>query len=188
MSGNKADDAKAEQGVATGAFTGLVSGLNALGSLLVLAMVVLINIEAFSRTVLHAPFEGIIELIEIGIVAIVFLQLADATRRGTLTRSDGLIGLLMTRRPTVGLSLAILIDLLAAAFMGLILYGSYPLLIEAWREGHYVGVQHVFTAPKWPIKLIIVVGCIVTMIQFLIFAAGHWNALRRHSAPHAKAG
>jgi TRAP-type C4-dicarboxylate transport system permease small subunit len=160
-------------------FTGLVGGLNAAGSLLVLAMVVMINIEAFSRTLLNAPFEGVIELIEIGIVAVVFLQLADATRKGVLTQSDGLLNWALARSPRLGHMLAGLIDIAAAAFMGLILYGSLPLLGEAWREGHYVGVQHVFTAPTWPIKLVIVVGCIVTMVQLAVLAASHFARARQ---------
>jgi TRAP-type C4-dicarboxylate transport system permease small subunit len=160
-------------------FDPFVTGLNALGSLLIVALVILINIEAFSRTVLNAPFEGVIELIEIGIVAIVFLQLGDATRRGVLTRSDGLFNRLMAQRPQVGRALGAVIELLGVVFMGLVLWGSLPLLAESWTEGHYVGVQHVFTAPTWPVKLVIVIGCVVTLLQFLIVAARYLRLLAR---------
>lgn len=153
-----------------------VSGLNALGSLLIVALVVLINIEAFSRSFLNRPFEGVIELIEIGIVGIVFLQLADATRKKILTQSDGLFNTLMARSPSMGRAFGVVINALGVFFMALILYGSWPLLTEAWREGHYVGVQHVFTAPTWPIKLIIVIGSLMTMIQFLLFTLSYLRA------------
>ncbi|MGE3643646.1 MAG: TRAP transporter small permease subunit [Beijerinckiaceae bacterium] len=150
-----------------------VAALNAAGSLLIVALVVLINVEAFSRSFLNRPFEGVIELIEIGIVGIVFLQLADATRKKILTQSDGLFNTLMDRSPAAGRLFGVVINLLGALFMALILYGSWPLLTEAWTEGHYVGVQHVFTAPAWPVKLIIVVGSLFTLIQFLLFTASY---------------
>lgn len=153
-----------------------VSALNALGSLLIVALVVLINIEAFSRSFLNKPFEGVIELIEIGIVGIVFLQLADATRKKILTQSDGLFNTLMQRNRMLGRAFGVAINLLGALFMALILYGSWPLLAEAWREGHYVGVQHIFTAPTWPVKLIIVIGSIMTMMQFLLFTLSYLRA------------
>ena len=165
-------------------FGGAVAGLNALGSLLIVALVVLINIEAFSRSFLNNPFEGVIELIEIGIVAIVFLQLADATRRKMLTQSDGLFGILQQKKPRIGRAMGVFINVLGIVFMALIIYGSVPLLQEAWRESHYVGVRHVFTAPVWPIKLVIVIGAAMTLAQFAIFA---WGYLRpRASEASAK--
>ena len=53
--------------------------------------------------------------------------------------------------------------------MGLILYGSIPLFIESYQSDFYIGVEGLFTAPVWPIKLIIVIGCAVTLLQFLVF-------------------
>jgi TRAP-type C4-dicarboxylate transport system permease small subunit len=152
-----------------------VSGLNALGSLLIVALVVLINLEAFSRTLFNKPFDGVIELIEISIVAIVFLQLADATRRKMLTQSDGLLHIALQRKPRIGRAMGVFINSLGVTFMALIVYGSIPLLQEAWNEGHYVGVAHVFTAPTWPIKFILVLGSTMAMIQFAIFV---WSYLR----------
>lgn len=153
----------------TSLFGKTVSGLNALGSLLIVALVILINIEAFSRSLFNKPFDGVIELIEIGIVAIVFLQLADAARRKMLTQSDGLFNLALQRKPGIGRAMGIFINLTGVFFMALIIYGSVPLLQESWNENHYVGVRHLFTAPTWPIKFIIVLGATMTMIQFAIF-------------------
>jgi TRAP-type C4-dicarboxylate transport system permease small subunit len=152
-----------------------VSGLNALGSLLIVALVVLINLEAFSRSLFNKPFDGVIELIEISIVAIVFLQLADATRRRMLTQSDGLLNIALQRKPRIGRAMGVFINSLGVVFMALIVYGSIPLLRESWNEGHYVGVAHVFTAPTWPIKFILVLGSTMAMIQFAIFT---WSYLR----------
>ena len=155
------------------ALTRLLVGLNGIGSVWIFALMVLINADAFSRTLFTAPIYGVNEMIELSIVGIVFLQLGDALRTGRLTRSDGLFRILLGRQPLIGRSLGALFDLLGAVFMGLILYGSWPLLTEAWVNDYYVGNEGVFTAPTWPIKLIIVVGCLVTMLQFVAFAIRH---------------
>ena len=38
---------------------------------------------------------------------------------------------------------------------------------------YFVGEEGLFTVPEWPIKLILVLGCAVTMLQFLKFAIRH---------------
>ena len=57
--------------------------------------------------------------------------------------------------------------------MGLVLWGSVPYFLESWANDYYVGVEGMFTAPVWPVALIIVVAVVVTMAQFLIMLAGH---------------
>jgi TRAP-type C4-dicarboxylate transport system permease small subunit len=152
-------------------FGGLVGGMNALGSAWILVLMLLINADAFGRTLFNSPIIGVIEVIQISIVGIVFMQLADSLRTGVLTRSDGLFNQLNRRRPAAGRCLSVVTHLLGAAFMGLILYGSWPSMIEAWVEDHYIGVPGMFTAPMWPVKGIIVLASAVTMIQFLLIAA-----------------
>ena len=154
-------------------FDRLVSLLNAIGSLWIFGLMVLINSEIVGRTLFNAPIQGIPEMIELSIVGIVFLQLGDATRSGRLTRSTGCIALIHGRFPRVGRSLGAAFDLLGALFMALILYGSVPLLIESIERGHYAGNIGVFTAPIWPVKTIILIGCVVTLLQFVVFAWRH---------------
>jgi TRAP-type mannitol/chloroaromatic compound transport system permease small subunit len=149
--------------------------LNSIGSIWIFALTILINTDAFGRKLFAAPINGVPEIIELSIVGIVFLQLGDATRHGRLTRSDGLFKAIQKRWPAIGRALGALFDLLGALFMSLILYGSVPLFIESVEKDFYVGVEGLFTAPVWPVKLIIVIGCIVTLLQFLVFA---WRYLR----------
>ena len=138
-----------------------------------MVLMVLINVEALGRSAFNKPIIGVIEMIEISIVGIVFMQLADALRRGVLTRSDGLFNQVMARKPAAGHVMGIITHLLGAVFMGLVIRGSVPFLIDAWEKDYYIGVEGMFTAPVWPIALIIVVGIAVTMIQFLIILADH---------------
>jgi TRAP-type C4-dicarboxylate transport system permease small subunit len=151
----------------------LLSSLNALGSVWNFALMLLINADALGRTLFAAPIDGVNEMIELSLVGIVFLQLGDATRHGRLTRSDGFANLLLRHWPAVGRVLAAFFDLAGALFMAIIVWGSTPLLIESIEEGYFVGNEGVFTAPVWPIKLVVVIGCIVTLLQFVAFARRH---------------
>ena len=160
-------------------FLAWVSGLNGIGSLLIFAIMVLINVDVLSRLLLNAPISGVTELVELSIVCIVFLQISDAIRGGKLIRSDSLHARLMTRAPAAGHALAALFDLAGALFFAAILYGSIPRLLEAWRGGYYAGNVGLFTMPVWPIRLILVVGCVTAILVFLLIAWRHLAAARK---------
>lgn len=157
-----------------GAFSTLLNGgvssLNALGSVWIFFLMILVNCDAFGRTLFNNPVEGVIEIIELSIVGIVFLQLADATRVGRLTRSDGLLNFALRRARPVGRTLGLLWETLSIVFMGIVLWGSVVLLIGSVRNDEYVGADGVFTFPEWPVKAVIVVGCAATFLQFCVFA------------------
>ncbi len=145
------------------------SVLNAVGSVWIFVLMILINCDAFGRTFLNHPIEGVIELVEMSIVAIVFLQLSDATRRGRLTRSDGLFSRILLRKPAIGRTMGALFDLLGILFMAIIIYGTLPLLTEAVDESLYFGTEGVFTAPRWPVYFVIILGGFITLMQFATF-------------------
>ena len=180
--GSDPNGARVEKGLAPpqgGAFTlvlnGILTGMNTLGSAWILVLILLINADALGRTFFVAPIDGVIEVIELSLVGIIFLQLGDATRRGRLTRSDGFFSLVQQRRPKIGRAIGVAFDLMGALFMAIIVYGSFPLLVESVEEDFYVGVQGLFAVPVWPVKLVIVIGATVTALQFLSFA---WRYIR----------
>ena len=172
-------------GALSAAFDRVLSGLNAIGSLWILALMVLINFDAFGRTLFARPINGVIEMIELSIVGIVFLQLGDATRRGRLTRSDGFFNLVLVRRPRIGRYMGAAFDLLGAVFMAAIVAGSIPLLMDSIEHDYYVGNEGVFTFPVWPVKTIILIGCVIAALQFLIFA---WRYLAGRDARRSAEG
>lgn len=149
--------------------------LNVMGALLVVGLLVLVNADALGRTFFSAPILGVIELVELSLVAIVFLALGDAIRAGRLTRSEGLLTLLRDRAPRVARALRVVFDLIAAAFLGLIVVGGVPRAIESYEQGEFKGTAQLFTAPEWPVKLIIVVGSIAGILSFLVLV---WRELR----------
>ena len=153
-----------------GWFDRLVVGLNALGSLWILLLILLITSDALGRSFFTHPIVGTHELVQISIVGIVFLQLGDAIRTGRLTRSDTFLAVLQLRTPRAGAALEAVFCLLGAAYMAIGLWGSVPLLKEAIERNSWIGNEGVFTAPVWPVKTIIVIGLAVCLVQFLRLA------------------
>lgn len=159
-------------------FSAWVSGLNGVGTILIFAIMLLINLDVLLRYLFNAPVEGVTEMVELSIVCIVFLQISDAIRAGRLTRSDGLYSRITRHAPLAGHVLGVIFDLTGALFFLAILYGSLPRLVEAWRGGYYAGNVGIFTFPVWPVRLILVVGCITAMAVFLQFVRQHILAIR----------
>jgi TRAP-type mannitol/chloroaromatic compound transport system permease small subunit len=160
----------------------ILNGLNGLGSAWIFVLMILINLDAFGRTFFAHPIEGVVEIVEMSIVAIVFLQLGDATQRGRLTRSDGLFSRVLAHYPAIGRTIGALFDLLGMIFMAIVIYGTVPEMIEVVEENLYFGSEGVFTAPKWPVYLIILIGATVTLLQFVRFAYCHvWLIFQPHA-------
>ena len=161
------------RGALSSSLAWILNSLNGLGSIWIFVLTILINLDAFGRTFFAHPIEEVVEIVEMSIVAIVFLQLGDATQRGRLTRSDGLFNRILEHYPAVGRTMGDLFDLLGMIFMAIVIYGTIPEMIEVVPKNLYFGSEGVFTAPKWPVYLVILVGGTVTLLQFVRFAYCH---------------
>lgn len=161
-----------------------VAALNGAGSVWILALMLLILADVIGRGAFSAPVRGVPELVGISIVGIVFLQLAAAVAGDRLTRSDALLGQLHRRLPRLGALLEAAISLAGTAMFLVIAHVSWPLFLRSWQAGEYVGVAGYFMAPTWPIKLIMVVGCVLAALAFLQRALHHaLRVLRPGPAP-----
>ena len=147
---------------------GIAIAANIAGTLVVLALVVVVNFDIFARNILNAPFLGAVEVVQFSIVLIVFLQLPDVVRVDRLTRSDGFLFLMEGRFPRVARVMHHAINLLSAAFMALIAVAIYPQFVEMWATQDFFGVPGVFTAPWWPIKLAIFLSAGLCALLFLL--------------------
>ncbi|KPA22260.1 Tripartite ATP-independent periplasmic transporter, DctQ component [Shimia sp. SK013] len=139
---------------------------NAMGTLVVLALVVILNVDVIARGLFDAPLRGTYEIVQFSVVMIVFLQLPDVVRVDRLTRSDGFLGVIHNRRPGVAKSMRRIINAVSAIFMGLIAYVTFPEFLHMWHTQDYFGVPGLFTLPWWPVKLVIASG---TALSCLIF-------------------
>ena len=143
-------------------------GANALGTLTVLALVMVVNYDVIARGFFGAPFMGAVEVVQFSLVFIVFLQLPDVVRVGRLTRSDGFLLLIGMRMPILAMWLQRAIDAVAAIFMTLVVYAIWPQFLKMWESQDYFGVPGVFTAPWWPIKLVILASGVLCALLFII--------------------
>ena len=157
----------------------LFTAMNALGTLWILCLMVLINMDVVGRNLLSAPVRGVTEMVSLSIVGIVFLQLADTLRTGRFTRADVLMDRLKRNRPRMADALQALFHLVGLVLMLVILRASWEPLVESIEIREYVGAIGAFQAPVWPERLITLVGLGSTALCFGLLA---WMDLRRMAA------
>jgi hypothetical protein len=178
---------------------------NAVGTLTVLVLVVVMNIDIVARGVFHAPFLGVVEIVVFSMILIVFLQLPDVIRANRLTRSDGFLILVGDSHPKIADALYRAIDAIACILMAAIAYATWPAFVEAfetchyfsqpdfgpaptgnlWRDFvdatgrcHYFGTLGVFTVPWWPANLAITASAAVCSLMFFFKVVfGHFDDL-----------
>jgi len=142
--------------------------LSVVGTVWILALMLLINTDVFGRFLFSKPVVGVPEMVSLSIVGIVFLQLAHTLRLNRFIRSDVLIGRLLTARPRAGHALQAVHHFFGAVLAVIIFYFVFPNFTEAWVEGTYVGNIGRFTVQTWPLLLVILIGAAFTGIQFLV--------------------
>lgn len=148
----------------------LVEGLNMLGTSMILMIMGVMIYDIGGRLLFGQPFAGVPEMVAIGVVAIVFLQLPNAVASGSLIRSDAIVGILARKALVVGRAAQLINSLVGAALFSAIAYSAWHFLVRAWELGHTYGSYGVFEVPQWPLRLIVVVGAAMTAVQFLRLA------------------
>ncbi len=148
----------------------ITMALNVVGTLLIIAIMVLVNADVIGRGAFNLPISGVPELVSMSIVAIVFLQVAQAFRMGRLTRTEALLGAIEKRKPRLRAAIEFVFCIAAIALMIQLLSASWPLFVKAWVRNTFEGTIGDFTAPIWPVKLVILVGCTALIIQMTLSA------------------
>ena len=141
---------------------------NAAGTFVVIALIAVVNYDIIARGVFNKPFLGAVEVVQFSMVLIVFLQLPDVIRVGRLTRSDGFLNLMRANKPAVGRTMSRVIDALSGVFMILVAVAIWPEFLEMWESKDFFGVPGVFTAPWWPVKLVIFLSACLCTIHFAL--------------------
>ena len=151
---------------------GIAVSANAIGTLVVLALVMVVNYDMGARNLFNAPFNGAIEVVQFSMVLIVFLQLPDVVRVNRLTRSDGFLVVVGGRYPAIGRWLRKGLNLVSCVFMILIAVAIFPEFLKMWDTNDFFGVPGVFTAPWWPIKLTIFCSAVLAALIFALKVIG----------------
>ncbi|MEO0486843.1 MAG: TRAP transporter small permease [Pseudomonadota bacterium] len=147
---------------------GIAMAANAVGTFVIIGLIAVVNYDIVARGVFNQPFLGAVEVVQFSMVLIVFLQLPDVIRVGRLTRSDGFLMLMRTRRPAVGTWMSRVIDAASGTFMILVAYAMWPEFLEMWETQDFFGVPGVFTAPWWPVKLVIFASACLCTVHFAL--------------------
>lgn len=147
--------------------------LNLVATVWIVALLLMINLDVFSMNVVGRPIVGVKEAVGISIAGIVFLQLAETLRSGRHIRSDMFLSGVKAKRPRMGQLLEAVYSLTGAALMGFIVWYAIPIATTAYKSSYYVGTPGVFTLPTWPVLAVVVLGAVMTLLQFLVLAVGH---------------
>lgn len=150
----------------------LTLALNVIGTVLVFLLMILINADVIGRTVFLTPISGVPEIVSMSIVAIVFLQIAQAVSMGRLTRTEALLNGLSRYAPRLRAFFEFAFAAIALFVIWALYSASYGLFVKSWDRQTFVGTVGDFIAPIWPVKLVILIGCIALSVQFLLVAVG----------------
>ena len=168
--------------IPSGFLTSLTVRLSAIGSLVIFALLLLINYDVLSRFLLDRPVAGVPEVAELAIVVIVFLQVAYAVGSGRFIRSDEFHKLITRRAPRLGNLIAALCELAGAGLVAVLCAGTVPVFLDSWQNDRYMGNPGVFTAPVWPVQITIIAGSGLTALVFLYAAFLHLKNLGKRPA------
>ncbi|MGQ2980423.1 MAG: TRAP transporter small permease subunit [Polaromonas sp.] len=153
----------------------LVDGLNGLGSIVIGLVMILMCADVFLRNAFNKPIDGVAELVAASIIVIVFLQLPGTLRHGRMSRADLFIDPFLLKRPRAGLRLRALLSIFGIFACGVIAYATRPLLVKAWTNKEFSGIEGVFTFPTWPMVLVVTLGGVLAAVQYALLA---WQDLR----------
>jgi TRAP-type C4-dicarboxylate transport system permease small subunit len=146
------------------AFGRVLSALNILAGLLTVGLMGLIGTDVLGRWLLGRPIQGVAELTKLGIVAIVWAQMAYTLHTRKHLRADSLLRLM----PSGGKRTVALINAVCGTFVfGVIAYAGYFELVRSWTNGTFEG-EHPMRVPVWPIWLLLVLGAALTAAEYVV--------------------
>jgi len=157
-------------------FHRLTGAMNAIGTGWIFVIMILMTADVLGRNLFNTPIRGVIEIVTLSIVSIVFLQLADTLRTGKFTRADAFLGALLLRKPAIGRFVQGVFHLAGAALLATLCAASWPLLVESWQNGEYLGAIGDFQAPVWAMRAVIVFGSACATLTFLFLAFADFGA------------
>lgn len=144
-----------------------MAGLNAVGTVWVAAITVLICADILGRLLFSFPITGVPEIVKVSIVAIVWLQIPHTLKIGGHLRSDIVLRRLSFRGRAIANLFAYA---LGALVFGLLVFSGWDTMILAWEMGEFEGELPV-RVPTYPLRTIVLLGAALTCLQFLLLAA-----------------
>jgi TRAP-type mannitol/chloroaromatic compound transport system permease small subunit len=142
---------------------------NVMGTILIMFVMIVVNLDVIGRELFLSPIAGVPMMVSMSIVAIVFLQTPQTFRQGRLTQNEAILNSIGKHNPLIKLSIEVVYAAAAFFLVLQIFKATYPMFLKSWVRNTYEGTIGDFTAPIWPIKLIILLGCFLLMVQIILF-------------------
>ena len=147
--------------------------LNAVGSVWVAIITILICGDIFGRVMFNTPIIGVPEIVRVSVVGIVWFQFAYALKIGAHLRSE----IILYRLPEKGKIIVDLIGcILGLIIFALVVYSGWDPMIEGWRIKEFEGELPV-RVPTYPIRTIVLIGATLTALQYFLFIIRDIHAL-----------
>ena len=159
-------------------FGRLTAAMNAIGSCLIVLVMMVMLADIFGRFFFNHPIRGVPEIVAMSLVAIVFLQIAHTLRAGRVIFTDGFLNWLAMRSVRAEQALLCVYHVIGAGVFGIIIYAVMPKLGSVFDSDEFYGVVGSFTFPKWPLYLVILFGSVLMCIQYLALAVAFCGAAR----------
>ena len=142
--------------------------MNVVSSMLLIAMVLLINLDIFFRYIFSSPIRGVVELVALAIPASIFLSLPLIRQKNKLIRADVLADKLAATSPEFFSALKILFSLIAILLTAAICAAIFPELTHSVTHNIYRGVEGEFVVRVWPLQMIVLLGSATLLLIELI--------------------
>ncbi|MBV0911170.1 TRAP transporter small permease subunit [Anianabacter salinae] len=146
----------------------LTIALAAIGGLGTLGIMAIINADVVGRGAFGTPVPATAEIVSAAIVAIVFLQLPQATAAGRNVRSDMLLNRLGRMNDRARAALDVFHHAAGTLMLAILLYYIAPGILDSIEGNETVGLYGIFTMPRWPFVVCVLAGCALTFAQYAL--------------------
>ncbi|WP_163849089.1 TRAP transporter small permease subunit [Pseudooceanicola aestuarii] len=153
------------------------------GGLGTLGIMAIINADVVGRGFFDAPVPATAEIVSAAIVAVVYLQLPQATAMGRNVRSDMLITRLTSRSPRAGAWLNAAHHLAGTIMLAILLRYIGPEIYGAIEDNETVGLYGLFTMPRWPFVTCVLLGCVLTLVVYAAMSVDYIRLAIRGDQP-----
>ena len=160
-------------------FDTLITAMNAVGTVWIVGLMILIDADVGGRAIANLPIQGTEEIVSFSIVGIFFLQLAHTLKSGRMTRNTIIPDFLATRAPQALAAVEAAFNLTGTAVFAALTWAIWPAFWHSVETGDYYGTLCVFTFPVWPINALILLGGAATSVQYLLLTFDEVRANRR---------
>ncbi len=156
-------------------FEKIIVGLNVAATAWIFGMIMFVVLDVGGRVLFNFPLTGVPEIIKISNPMIAFMQITYVLYAGRHIRTD----ILLDRMSKRGNAWVNIVNAVMGAFIfGLNFYSGWGLTVTAFEIWEYEG-EGALRVPTAPIRLIILIGSVLMMIQFFRIIASNLSFLSR---------